>query len=80
MVRGVAIVLSFVIVALFAAPFIRDAVAWYHIRSSYEMSNSERAAYSTWMGTPDSFAQMLRGHCMEAHPEAPQSCPQYHAI
>ena len=78
--RGLGTLLVCLVLVVMAAPFIRDAWSWYHIRSSYGMDETEKAAYSTWMGSPESFVALLRGRCLKAHPDASQICSQYSAI
>lgn len=73
-------VLVILVIAGMASPFIHDAWAWYHIRSSYAMDDTEKAAYATWSGTPESFVVMLRGRCKATHPDDPQVCLQYAAL
>jgi hypothetical protein len=80
MLRIMGIVLVCLIFAGMVSPFARDAWAWYHIRSNYAMDDTEKAAYSTWSGSPDSFVALLRGRCMEMHRGTEESCSRYSAI
>jgi hypothetical protein len=77
MFRVLVTVLFVLILAGMVSPFIRDAWAWYHIRSTYAMDDTEKAAYLKWSGSPDSFVALLRARCIEMHQDTEQNCSRY---
>jgi hypothetical protein len=75
--RKLVILLACLIVLAFAAPFLRDTWAWHKIRTNYPLDATERAALKNWQGSPESFVEMLRGHCLQSHGNNPDACSQY---
>ncbi|HTZ37193.1 MAG TPA: hypothetical protein VMB84_14270 [Stellaceae bacterium] len=75
--RAIGIVVGCLLVLIFAAPFVRDGIAWYRIRTTYAMDPAEQKAYQSWMGSPGSFVAMLRGHCLERNAGNSQACTAY---
>jgi hypothetical protein len=77
MAQRMIVVFACLVVAVLAAPFVRDSWQWHQIRSSYPLDGTERAALANWEGSPGSFVTMLRGRCSQLHSADPQACTQY---
>jgi hypothetical protein len=77
MAQRVIVLIACLVIALFTAPFARDAWQWQQIRSSYQLDSTERAALANWNGSPRAFVEMLRGRCTQLHSTDPQACTQF---